>query len=235
MHNGTITEISGGISAADAAVACNVLAGLLASERPLPNGSHAGLWTVDRKEIVNSHSDLVVAVAKRRDRAAFRELFDHFAPRLRSFILRRGADMAVAEEVVQEAMVRVWRKADKFDPDKASASTWIFTIGRNAHIDIVRRVGRPEIDANDPTFQPEPEPDALTRIAQGQNAGRVRTALTGLPGEQREILMLAFFEDKPHGRIAEELDLPLGTVKSRIRLAFKRLRSELEEDLGEDQ
>ncbi|MEQ9490069.1 MAG: sigma-70 family RNA polymerase sigma factor [Alphaproteobacteria bacterium] len=180
---------------------------------------------------MTNHSDLVIAVAKHRDREAFRELFDYFAPRLRSFIQRRGADGAEAEEIVQETMVRVWRKAEKFNPDKAAASTWIFTIGRNAHIDLVRRTGRPEIDTDDPTFLPEPETDAVTRIAQGQDAGRIRNAMSGLPKEQRDILMLAYFEDKPHGRIAEQLDIPLGTVKSRIRLAFKRLRA----DLGEDE
>lgn len=219
------------VNAARHVSACKVASGLLAFESLEPLFDDARAQDTKRKRAVTNHSDLVIAVALHRDRDAFRELFDYFAPRLRSFLQRRGADGAEAEEIVQETMVRVWRKAEKFNPDKAAASTWIFTIGRNAHIDMVRRAGRPEIDTDDPTYLPEPEADPVARIAQGQDASRVRAAMNELPKEQRDILMLAYFEDKPHGRIAEQLEIPLGTVKSRIRLAFKRLRA----DLGENE
>ena len=173
-----------------------------------------------------ARSRLLVAVAETRDRAAFRALFDHFAPRIKAFMLRQGADTTMAEEIVQEAMVRVWTKAAQFDPQKASAATWIFTIARNLRIDLIRKAARPEPDANDPAFLPDPEPSAPDVIALGQGAARLRRLLDNLPAEQREVLTCAFFEDKTHPEIAQHLDIPLGTVKSRIRLALKRVRAE---------
>ncbi|MEQ8665786.1 MAG: sigma-70 family RNA polymerase sigma factor [Rhodospirillales bacterium] len=172
-------------------------------------------------------STLLVAVGATRDKEAFRRLFAHFAPRLKSFMLRRGANGGLAEDVVQEAMINVWRKAHMFDPAKASAATWVFTIGRNVHIDHVRRSSRPELDPDDPDLLPDAPPDASVGIAREQDAVRLRKVLAMLPEEQREILKLAFFEEKPHREIAAELDLPLGTVKSRIRLALGKLRAEL--------
>lgn len=172
----------------------------------------------------------LVAAGSHQDREAFRLLFDHFAPRLKSFMLRRGADDGLAEEVVQEAMINVWRKARLFDPSKASASTWIFTIGRNVHIDLVRRAKRPELDPEDPELAPAALPEATAEISREQDAQLVRNAMKDLSDEQKEVLRMAFFEEKPHRDIAEELNIPLGTVKSRIRLAFKRMRDELDED-----
>lgn len=177
-----------------------------------------------------SHADLLVSVGQSQDREAFRLLFEYFAPRLTSFMLRRGASHAAAEEIVQEAMVKVWRKASKYDPAKASASTWIFTVGRNVHIDVLRKADRPELDPDDPALVPDAEPDAVARLSMGQDATRIRAAMAKLPDDQRQILLLAFFEEKPHSRIAEELKIPLGTVKSRIRLAFKRMRAEIGDD-----
>ena len=106
----------------------------------------------------NSVNGLIAAIAQNGDKAAFKALFEHFAPRLKAFILRRGVSSDVAEEVVQEAMINVWRKAAQFDPAKASASTWVFTIGRNALVDLVRKARRPEPDMNDPSMVPDPEP-----------------------------------------------------------------------------
>ena len=171
----------------------------------------------------------LVAVGRQQDREAFGLLFDHFAPRLKSFMLRRGVDNGLADEVVQEAMINVWRKAHLFDPAKASASTWIFTIGRNMHIDLVRRTKRPEFDPEDPELSPAAAPEATAEISREQDAELVRNAMRHLPEDQKDVLRKAFFEDKPHREIAEELNIPLGTVKSRIRLAFKRMRDELGE------
>ena len=179
---------------------------------------------------MESMDDLIVAVAKHRDRAAFRQLFDHFAPRLKAFVIRQGLDSQMAEEVTQEAMVRVWQKAPQFDPSKARASTWVFTIARNLRIDFLRKAYRPEPDPDDPALVPEAEPGGFARVAQAQDAERVRAALAALPDDQRVVLHLAFFEEKTHPEIAGQLDIPLGTVKSRIRLAFNRVRSELGED-----
>ena len=170
------------------------------------------------------HSALVMAVAATRDRAAFAELFAHFAPRLKSFLRRQGADDAAAEDLAQETMLSVWRKAALFDPQRASAGTWIFTIARNLRIDAVRKLARPEFDPEDPAFVPDSEPAADDAISAEETGDRVRAALAGLPEEQAEVIRLSFYEDKPHAEIASQLSLPLGTVKSRLRLAMKRIR-----------
>ncbi|MBI1179416.1 MAG: sigma-70 family RNA polymerase sigma factor [Alphaproteobacteria bacterium] len=167
--------------------------------------------------------DLLDRVAQRRDRQAFVELFDHFAPRLKAFMLRGGADPETAEEIAQEAMIAVWNKAVQYDRSRAALSTWVFTIARNKRIDMLRRQVRPEIDPDDyPAASGEPEPDRT--VALNQAAVDLRGSIAQLPAEQREVLQLAFFEDKSHGTISAELGLPLGTVKSRIRLALARLR-----------
>lgn len=166
---------------------------------------------------------LVLAIARHRDRSAFIELFGHFAPRLKAFMLRGGADPETAEEIVQEAMITVWNKAEQFDPARAALSTWIFTIARNKRIDMLRRQVRPEIDPLDLAVIGQ-EPAADARLALAQASADLRGSIALLPAEQRQVLHLAFFEDKSHGDISAELGLPLGTVKSRIRLALARLR-----------
>ena len=173
--------------------------------------------------------DLIERVAKRRDKQAFAELFAHFGPRLKSFMLRAGADPETAEEISQEAMILVWNKAEQYDRKKAALSTWIFTIARNKRIDMLRRQARPEIDPEDyPVATNGPEPDE--HVEHGQVSSVLRESIDILPADQREVLEMAFFEDKSHGTISEELGLPLGTVKSRIRLALGRLRNHVGED-----
>lgn len=174
-------------------------------------------------------NQLLLAVAEQRDRQAFRALFGHFAPRLKAFVMSHQTDPGTAEEVVQETMVNVWRKAAQFDAAKASASTWVFTIARNMRIDMLRRARRPEPDMNDPAMVSEPEPLAHERISHEQEAARLRAAVAELPAEQQEVLRLVFMEDITHAEAAERLGIPLGTVKSRIRLALKRVRAEVGE------
>jgi RNA polymerase sigma-70 factor (ECF subfamily) len=170
---------------------------------------------------------LLRAVAEQQDRAAFRALFVHFAPRLKSYLVRLGSSGALAEDIVQETMLMLWRKAPLFDPSKAAVSTWVFTIARNLRIDAARREHHPELDPNDPALVPD-GPDAPDAgLDQAQYDLRLREAMTRLPREQREIVELSFFADKPHAAIASELGLPLGTVKSRLRLAMGRLRISL--------
>lgn len=164
------------------------------------------------------------AVAMRRDMEAFEALFRHFSPKIRAYMMKRSADRQLAEELMQETMITVWKKAALFDPARGSASSWIFTIARNVRIDSFRRTSRPEFDPNDPCFVPDESPAADIVVEREQSAVLVRQAMIGLPPEQRELLKLAFFEEASHSRIAEMLGLPLGTVKSRIRLAFARLR-----------
>jgi len=146
---------------------------------------------------------------------------------VKAILIRQGTDPGMAEDVLQETMTRVWQKAGLFDPSKASASTWIFQIARNCRIDMLRRVNRPEPDMNDPAMVPDPDPPADQMIAASQDSKVLEERFSALPVEQQEVLTLAFFEEKAHSEIADELGIPLGTVKSRIRLALKRLRSEL--------
>jgi RNA polymerase sigma-70 factor, ECF subfamily len=176
-------------------------------------------------------SAAVVAVAAARDRSAFQLLFDHFAPRVKGYLMRLGAPGAQAEDLAQEALLAVWRKAALFDPAKASASTWIFTIARNLRIDAIRKERRPELDPDDPSLQPDGERGADESLDWGHAEERLRTALSTLPREQSQIIALSFLAEKPHSLIARELGLPLGTVKSRIRLAMARLRQAMGERL----
>ncbi|HSZ74320.1 MAG TPA: sigma-70 family RNA polymerase sigma factor [Rhizomicrobium sp.] len=171
---------------------------------------------------------LLLDVGRLRDRVAFEALFHHFAPRVKAYLLRLGAQGAQAEDLAQEALLLLWRKAEQFDPAKASAATWIFTIARNLRIDAIRRERRPEIDPDDPALVPDPEPQADAGVTRDQEDTRLRAAIARLPAEQAQVLQLSFFADKPHSAIASELGLPLGTVKSRLRLAMARIRTTLE-------
>jgi RNA polymerase sigma-70 factor (ECF subfamily) len=170
---------------------------------------------------------LLARVAGARDRAAFAALFAHFAPRVKAYLIRLGATPALAEDLAQEAMLNLWRKAHLFDSAKASAATWLFTIARNLRIDAIRREKRPEPDAQD--LMPEPLADAEAGLERTGQEGRLRLALKTLPPDQVQVVELSFFADKPHSQIAAELGIPLGTVKSRLRLAMARLRSALGE------
>jgi RNA polymerase sigma-70 factor (ECF subfamily) len=168
-------------------------------------------------------ADMIGAIAARADRQAFAALFEHFAPRVKSYMLRLGAEPLQAEELAQETLLAVWRRADAFDRAKAAPSTWIFTIARNLRIDAARRARRGH-PIEDPSDAPDAEPTPDEAMAAVQSQGRIRAALGALPPEQAQVVRLSFFSDKPHSEIAEELKLPLGTVKSRLRLAMARLR-----------
>jgi RNA polymerase sigma factor (sigma-70 family) len=172
-------------------------------------------------------ADLLDAVARRQDRAAFARLFEHFAPRVKAYVRRLGASEQKAEDIVQEVMLTVWRRAGLYDARQASVGTWIFTIARNKRIDDVRRERRPEIDPNDPALVADPQDTADQLVIWQDQARRLRAAVGALPEEQALVLRKNFFEDKPHGVIAKELDLPLGTVKSRAKLALAKLRQVL--------
>lgn len=169
---------------------------------------------------------LIARVGQDRDRSAFRDLFDHFAPRVRSFFLKRGVAGAHADDLTQDVMVSLWRRAESYDPSKASPATWIYTIARNQQIDDYRKASRAaQLDEKDPHFHLDdtPRQDDLVERSEGANA--VLEALSKLPDEQGYILKLAFQEALSHREIAERLELPLGTVKSRIRLAMEKMRA----------
>jgi RNA polymerase sigma-70 factor (ECF subfamily) len=191
-------------------------------------GRKADASAADGCAVMSNVDELVLAIARNRDRGAFADLFQVFAPKVKGFLMRQGLPSEEAEELAQETMVTVWRKAELFDPARAAASTWIFCIARNLRIDALRREGRAAAYRLDLSEEPDapatPEVEHLLR----QRDARVRAELAQLSAAQREVLRLAFFQDRPHSEIAELLDLPLGTVKSRIRLALDRLRRALE-------
>lgn len=167
---------------------------------------------------------LMVRIATSQDREAFKILFMIFAPRVKTYLIRHGAPAGKAEELAQETLLTVWRKAAYFDPNRASAGAWVFTIARNLRIDALRRE-RSAVAYALTVHEPETTettPHTESEIAQTQ--ARLRKAVSTLPREQLEVVQLSFFEDKPHADIARELSLPLGTVKSRLRLALARLR-----------
>lgn len=184
-----------------------------------------GMTTERQKD---DHSADLVRVAQERDKAAFKRLFVHFAPRVKAVMMRGGLEVTQAEELMQEAMVSVWRKAHLFDPCKARASTWIFTIARNLKIDRFRKQARAEVDLDDPALVPDPLSAADDLVQQGQDRRRIEKAITGLTPEQMQVVDLCFYKDLSHSQIAAQLEIPIGTVKSRIRLAVGKLRASLE-------
>lgn len=168
---------------------------------------------------------LLLAISGDRDRTAFAALFATFAPRLKAWLRRGGCTAEQAEDLVQETMLAVWRKAGTFDPNRATAATWLFAIARNQRIDAMRRAKIPAPDGDDPSAAPaEPvAPDQAFEMSDRES--RVRAALRALPAEQADVIRLSFFEDRPHAEIERSLGIPLGTVKSRLRLAMTRLRA----------
>ena len=184
----------------------------------------------ERSDDISSEMNaLLVRVAESRDHDAFKSLFSHFGPRIKSLIMRSGASAAQSEDLVQEVMMTVWRKAHLFSADRGSASAWIFTIARNARIDRLRRgSARAFEDVEDMNLISE-NADSEEEVDAAQRARLVGSAIANLPDEQRQIIELAFLHDKSQSEICHDLSLPLGTVKSRMRLAYGKLRAQLEE------
>lgn len=169
---------------------------------------------------------LMERIGGAQDRAAFAEVFRHYAPRVKAFLARSGAGDTLAEECAQEVMATVWLKAHMFDPTRASVATWIFTIARNRKIDALRKQRRPEPE--DLPWGPEAEPEPTEALALQQESAILGKALQELPAPQRELIERAYFGDLTHGELARETGLPLGTIKSRIRLGLERLRHALD-------
>jgi RNA polymerase sigma factor (sigma-70 family) len=157
-----------------------------------------------------------------QDKAAFAELYAHFAPRVKGFLMKSGSDASLAEECAQEVMATCWHKAHLFDPSRASVATWIFTIARNRKIDVLRKQRRPEPE--ELTWGPEEEPDQADILVLQEESALLGQALSDLPPAQRELIQKAYFGELSHSEIAAQTGLPLGTIKSRIRLALERLR-----------
>lgn len=178
-------------------------------------------------EQVSEPTVWLIAVRDRRDRSAFAQLFDHFAPRLKAMLIRSGLRDGAAEDVLQDVMLAVWHKSAQFDPHRAEASAWIYRIARNRRIDLARQQGRPVPD--EIAGASEEQPDAGQILALDQEAQRLREALGKLAPEQTAIIEKAYLGELSHREISEQTGLPLGTIKSRIRLGLERLRHELKD------
>ena len=165
---------------------------------------------------------LMILVRDAQDRSAFAQLFAHYAPRVKAFLMKSGSDAATAEECAQDVMATLWHKAAQFDPTRAGLTTWVYTIARNRRIDQFRRARQPEPEMID--WGPDFIPDQADLYEAAQETDRLVAALATLPDKQRALIQRAFYGDLSHSDIAAETGLPLGTIKSRIRLALDRLR-----------
>ena len=179
-----------------------------------------------RVKELSVETEWMLAVRDDRCRESFGALFDHFAPRLKGFIMRSGTTSEQAEEIVQDVMLTVWRKAAQFDPHRAQVSAWIYQIARNRHIDIMRKERRPVPE--ELKEEPNAEPDAGQILALEQETQELKLAISRLSDDQRELIEKAYMGELSHTEIQEQTGLPLGTVKSRIRLGLERLRYELQ-------
>ena len=194
------------------------------NESTTPNVENQPVTSENTNDTVRWEKELEL-VRGEQSIEAFERLFNHFAPKVKGFLMKSGTDNALAEECVQEVMATVWNKAHLFDPSRASAATWIFTIARNKKIDALRKQRRPEPE--DLGWGPEHEPDQEDVVALQQETERLGQAIANLPMKQRQLLERAYFSDMSHSEIAAATGLPLGTIKSRIRLALDRLRHTL--------
>ena len=185
---------------------------------------------LDRDTVLADHlAQALNRVAQSRDRQAFATLFDHFAPRIKFFLMRKGSSSEQAEDLVQEAMISLWSKASLYSPEKGSVATWVFTIARNLRIDRLRRE-RAQLYETLEDFDAEDETaSAHDVMARAQEDTAVTKALAQIPEEQRQLLILSYVDDVPQSEIAQRLKIPLGTVKSRMRLGYQRLRKLLEQ------
>jgi len=173
-------------------------------------------------------TSLISRIASFKDKTAFSELFKLVGPRIKGYLMKLGSSDVAAEDLLQEVMLTVWRKSETFDRSKAAVSTWLFTIARNKRIDMLRKEIRPQLDPLDPMLSPNQEAAADDIYGSNQEAMKISKAIEQLPTDQAVLIKMTYYEDKSHSIIADELKMPLGTVKSRIRLASTRLRKLLE-------
>ena len=183
----------------------------------------SGVNLPERPDAYDPRADIRL-VAERRDRAAFARLFAFYAPRVKAYLRHPGIDDTGTEDLAQEVFLIVWRRAHLFDPSQGAPGTWIFTIARNRRTDFLRRGNRPLLDGLDPLLAPEPPVQGDAAFEAEETKERIKAAVAELPPEQADVLRAFFFEDKSHGMIADHFGLPVGTVKSRLRLAIAKLR-----------
>jgi RNA polymerase sigma factor (sigma-70 family) len=193
-------------------------------------------WSVPTGRRTDEWSECLVLIAEKEDRAAFSRLFRHFAPLIKAFALSGSALSAShADELVQEVMLKIWQKARAFDPEKAAASTWVYTIARNCRTDMFRRLQKFDTPLAAEDFSPDVEDEQpFMQLQSRRSAQRIQELMRELPPEQTQILAKVYMEGKSHAEAAAELDLPLGTVKSRVRLAIQKLQIQFEQTRGDD-
>lgn len=196
------------------------------------SGERAGkeAWSAPTGRRTDEWSECLVLIAEKQDRAAYTRLFRHFAPLIKAFALSGSALSAThADELVQEVMLKIWQKASAFNPEKAAASTWVYTIARNCRTDMFRRLQKFDTPLSADDFSPEQEDEEpFMQLQTRRSAERIRDMMGNLPADQTQILAKVYMEGKSHAEAAAELDLPLGTVKSRVRLAVQKLQVQFE-------
>lgn len=192
-------------------------------------------WEIPTGRRTDEWSETLVLIAANQDRAAFARFFRHFAPLMKAFALSGSALSAShADELVQEVMLKIWQKAAAFDPEKAAASTWVYTIARNCRTDMFRRLQKFDTPLATEDFTPDMEgEEPLMQLQSRRSADRIHEMMRLLPPEQMQILAKVYMEGKSHAEAALELDLPLGTVKSRVRLAIQKLQIQFEQTSAE--
>ncbi|MGJ8527192.1 sigma-70 family RNA polymerase sigma factor [Maritalea sp.] len=179
-------------------------------------------------ELASEHRRLIAMVGERQDRQAFQTLFEYFAPRIKAMMLKGGTNIMQAEDLMQDVMMTVWRKSSQFSPDRGTVSSWIFTIARNARIDLFRKASsRPYEDVYEMEIATD-DKASDEQVLQFERETCVSAALDELPSDQRDVIRLAFIADLSQSEIAKKLSLPIGTVKSRMRLAYGKLKNKLE-------
>ena len=201
---------------------------------PTINKKQEKLYTVLKPAAKDEElTNLLGLVASNKDRVAFGSLFKLVGPRIKGYLMKLGSNDIVAEDLLQEVMLTVWRKSETFDRGKAAVSTWLFTIARNKRIDMLRKEIRPQLDPLDPMLTPNQEEPADEVYSSNQQSLKITDAIDKLPEEQSKLIKMTYYEDKSHSVIAKELNMPLGTVKSRIRLASTRLKKLLEGQIND--
>ena len=184
---------------------------------PIPLARDAHDWTSE-----------MVAVARLRDRGSFMRLYDHFMPRLCLYLRGLGSPEAVAEELAQEALLRLWQRAAMYDPQQGAVSTWLFRIGRNLHIDRIRREpGWVQVLEEAAPASDEELARPFTSAEDYAEHVHLQRRIEDLPAVQARLMRMSYFEAKSHQEIADELQMPLGTVKSHLRRAFLRLQGQV--------
>jgi RNA polymerase sigma-70 factor (ECF subfamily) len=194
-------------------------------------GARGDGWSAPTGRRTDEWSECLVLIAEKEDRAAFSRLFRHFAPLIKAFALSGSALSAShADELVQEVMLKIWQKARAFDPEKAAASTWVYTIARNCRTDMFRRLQKFDTPLAAEDFSPDVEDEEpFMQLQSRRSAQRIHELMHELPPEQTQILAKVYMEGKSHAEAAAELDLPLGTVKSRVRLAIQKLQVQFDQ------